>query len=198
MYFKKKLRDADKNIKEDNIFVLDSAGDAVVNIKAEKPEQIFSAYNFDSREKLNDELGDFIMDKAKFVPVNKDIRIKLYTDPSVDEIEVEKAIRNHFKKEYIEIKNEKKHNLVFSFAMLLLGLFSLAFQLVMHKFFYNVYAYIIVEIATWVFFWEAVDSYFLQRASLKRKSITLLKLYSAQIEVVKLKELKKISSKTKK
>lgn len=41
MYFKKKLRDADKNIKEDNIFVLDSAGDAIVNIKAENQNKFF-------------------------------------------------------------------------------------------------------------------------------------------------------------
>lgn len=198
MFFKKTLRNADKEIKQDNDFVVDSTGDAVINIKATKAEQIFSAYNYDSNEKLNDELGEFIKDKAKFVPINKDIRIKLYTEQTTDEKEVKKAIKNHFKKEYVEIKNEKKHNLIFSLAMFLIGLCSLAFQLLMHTFFYNVYVYIIVEIATWVFFWEAVDSYFLQRATLKRKSATLLKLYSAEIDVIKLKEISKINLKNEK
>ena len=57
----------------------------------------------------------------------------------------------------------------------------------MHNYFYNIYLEIIMEIATWVFIWEAVDAFFLRRLQLKRKRNILLKLYMAKIDVVNLK-----------
>lgn len=190
MFFKKSLREADKQIKQDKDFIIDSEGDALISVKAPKKEQIFSSYNYDSNEKLNGELDEFIYDKAKFVPLPQDIKLKIYTEENIDEVEVKKAIKNNYKKQYIEIKNELKKNTLFSLVMFILGILSLSLLLLMHKFFYNVYFEIIIEIATWVFVWEAVDSFFLQKAELKRKRATFLKLYSSEIEIVKLNKIK--------
>lgn len=187
MIFRKKLRKADKEILQDKEYIEGSDDRAIISIKAEEDEQIFSTYNYDSNEKLNAELDEFIWDKARFVPMAKDIKIKLYTNTKTDEQEVVDAIKNNYKKEYIETKSELKRNAIFSLIMLLLGLAFMSFLLLMHVYFYNVYLEIIVEITTWVFIWESVDSFFLQRATLKRKRITLLKLYTAEMEIIKLK-----------
>lgn len=187
MIFRKKLRKADKEILKDKEYIEGSDDRAIISIKAEEDEQIFSTYNYDSNEKLNAELDEFIWDKARFVPMAKDIKIKLYTNTKTDEQEVVDAIKNNYKKEYIETKSELKRNAIFSLIMLMLGIVFMAFLLLMHVYFYNVYLEIIVEIATWVFIWESVDSFFLQRAALKRKRITLLKLYTAEMEIIKLK-----------
>lgn len=187
MIFRKNLRKADKEILHDKEYIEGSDDRAIISIKAEEDEQIFSTYNYDSNEKLNAELDEFIWDKARFVPMAKDIKIKLYTNTKTDEQEVVDAIKNNYKKEYIETKSELKRNAIFSLIMLLLGLAFMSFLLLMHVYFYNVYLEIIVEITTWVFIWESVDSFFLQRAALKRKRITLLKLYTAEMEIIKLK-----------
>ena len=187
MIFRKNLRKADKEILQDKEYIEGSDDRAIISIKAEEDEQIFSTYNYDSNEKLNAELDEFIWDKARFVPMAKDIKIKLYTNTKTDEQEVVDAIKNNYKKEYIETKSELKRNAIFSLIMLLLGLAFMSFLLLMHVYFYNVYLEIIVEITTWVFIWESVDSFFLQRAALKRKRITLLKLYTAEMEIIKLK-----------
>lgn len=187
MIFRKKLRKADKEILKDKEYIEGSDDRAIISIKAEEDEQIFSTYNYDSNEKLNAELDEFIWDKARFVPMAKDIKIKLYTNTKTDEQEVVDAIKNNYKKEYIETKSELKRNAIFSLIMLMLGIVFMSFLLLMHVYFYNVYLEIIVEIATWVFIWESVDSFFLQRAALKRKRITLLKLYTAEMEIIKLK-----------
>lgn len=187
MIFRKKLRKADKEILKDKEYIEGSDDRAIISIKAEEDEQIFSTYNYDSNEKLNAELDEFIWDKARFVPMAKDIKIKLYTNTKTDEQEVVDAIKNNYKKEYIETKSELKRNAIFSLIMLMLGIVFMSFLLLMHVYFYNVYLEIIVEIATWVFIWESVDSFFLQRAALKRKRITLLKLYAAEMEIIKLK-----------
>ncbi len=188
MIFRKNLRKADREILQDKDYIEGSDDRAIISIKAEEDEQIFSTYNYDSNEKLNAELDEFIWDKARFVPISKDIKIKLYTNTKTDEQEVVDAIKNNYKKEYIETRNELKRNTIFSLIMLLLGLAFMSLLLLMHVYFYNVYLEIVVEIATWVFIWEAVDSFFLRRSELKRKRITLLKLYTAEMEIVKLKK----------
>ena len=191
MFLNKKFRKVEKELNQDKTYVVGSDGDAIINVKADEKEQVFSSYNFESNEKLNDELSDFIYDKAKDVPVNKDIKIKIFTDFKADEKEVQDAIKNNYKKEYINLKSEMKRNYIFSAVMFVLGIVTLTLLLLMHSWFYNVYLEIILEIATWVFIWEAVDSFFLQRAQLKRKCLTMLKLYSAEINIVNLKTFSK-------
>lgn len=191
MFLNKKFRKVEKELNQDKIYVVGSDGDAIINVKADEKGQVFSSYNFESNEKLNDELSDFIYDKAKDVPANKDIKIKIFTDFKADEKEVQDAIKNNYKKEYINLKSEMKRNYIFSAVMFVLGIVTLTLLLLMHSWFYNVYLEIILEIATWVFIWEAVDSFFLQRAQLKRKCLTMLKLYSAEINIVNLKTFSK-------
>lgn len=187
MFLRKKFRDADKQITQGKDFVVDSDGDALINVKITDESQIFSSYNYDSNEKLKSDLSDFIYDKARFVPANKDIRIKVFSMDEVDETDVGPAIKNNYKKDYIEIRNDIRHNTVFSIIMLGVGLLFFALLLFMHNYFYNIYLEIIMEIATWVFIWEAVDAFFLRRLQLKRKRNILLKLYMAKIDVVNLK-----------
>lgn len=180
MFLRKKFRELDEEISRQQI--TPTAEDNFdINIKVDDNEQIFSAYDYDNNEKLKTELSDFIYDKAKYA-INQDIEIKIHSKNKLNESEVKDAIKNHYKKEYIETKKLMKQNLIFSVVMFGLGLLSLTFLLLMNAFFYNEYVYIISEIVTWVFVWEAVDSFFLERASLKRKRITFLKIYSADIK----------------
>lgn len=191
MFFRKKLRKLEKQLKNDDGLMLDSNDNAVISINAPKQEQIFSEYDYDSGEDLNQELSDFIINKAKFVPINKEIKLKLYTEKITDKGNIENAIKNNFKKKYIETQNEIKKNTLFAFAMFIVGLFSLAILLLMHRFFYNVYTEVILEIVTWVFIWEAVDAFFLKRLGLKREATIYLKLYLAEMKVIKLEDIKK-------
>ncbi len=184
MFLRKSLRKANKEISQNKDFVVSSDGDAIINVKVVNKDQIFSTYNYDNNEKLNSELSQFIYDKARFVQPAKNVKIKIFSTEEVDESEVSSAIKNHYKVDCIETKSEMRRNLLFSGIMLWLGIFFFAFLLLMHSYFYNAYLEIITEIATWVFIWEAVDSFFLERLKLKRKRNLLLKLYSAEIKVI--------------
>ncbi|MBP3619074.1 MAG: hypothetical protein J6J24_00265 [Clostridia bacterium] len=197
MFSRRKLHQASKQIKEEKDFVVDSDGDAIISVKAADGENIFSSYNFDGNEKLKPELSEFIYDKAKFTRPNQDIRIKVYTNEEVKPEEVQKAIRNNFKKDYIELKNKSKRNLFFSAIMLIVGLLGMSLLLLMHKYFYNVYLEVVIEIATWVFIWEAIDSFFLRRVSIRHNRLILLKLYSAEIDVINLKGINSLSEEQK-
>ncbi len=191
MFDKKKLKEARKEILKKEDIHFDSDDNALITVKAESEEQIFSSYDYDNNEKLNEELADYIWDKARFVPSKNDIRIKVYTSEKVDAVEVETAIHNKYKKEYLELREEKKRNALFSLAMLIAGLFVLGILYLSYLFFKNEFLDVILEIVTWVFIWEAADAFFLQRASLRRRQFTLLKLCTANVEVVKKRTQKK-------
>ncbi|MDE7208469.1 MAG: hypothetical protein K2O31_01155, partial [Clostridia bacterium] len=49
----------------------------------------------------------------------------------------------------------------------------------------NIYITSIIEIAAWVFIWEAVDFFFLQRPVVKGKCILIQRIYTAEIEICK-------------
>ncbi len=185
MFDRKKLKATRKEMSEKEEIYFDSDDNALITVKADKEEQLFSSYDYDNNERLNEELADYIWDKARFVPAKNDIRIKVYASEKANKVEIENAIHNKFKKEYLELKEEKKRNALFSLAMLITGLLFLGVLYLSYLYFRNEFLDVILEIVVWVFLWEAVDAFFLQRTSLRRKQFTLLKLCAARVEVIR-------------
>lgn len=156
----------------------------IINIKVDNKEQVISKFSYDENDKLNKELSDFILDKTKIMPLNKDFELNFYVNSPIEKQEIKSTIQNHFKEECIEIKHELKRTNIFSIVMLILGILSLTTLLLAHKFFDYYYFTTILEIASWVFIWESVDCFFLKRPKLKRHCIILQKLYSANINLI--------------
>lgn len=157
-----------------------------INIKAESKAAIFSDYNYDSNEVLNSNLEEFLIEKVKNIPPNVNLRVKIFTDDCVDENEVKVAYKNKFKGDFEELEQELKRNMLFAFTMLILGVLFMGFLILEMYFLNNYILSTILEIAVWVFVWEAVDSFFLERSSIRRKRYQLARLYYADLEVVAL------------
>ncbi len=155
-----------------------------INIKVDNKEQIISKFSYDENDKLNKELSEFILDKTKIAPLNKNIKLKFYTSSPIDNNEIKSTIQNHFKEEYLEFKHELKRANAISLIMLILGIISLSLLVLAHKFFDYYYFTTILEIASWVFVWESVDIFFLQRSRLKRQCLLIEKLYLAKVEII--------------
>ena len=68
--------------------------------------------------------------------------------------------------------------------MLILGILFLGLFILEEMFFHTPILSIILEIVSWVFIWEAVDSFFLERLSLKEKRLQMARIYDAEMEVV--------------
>lgn len=157
-----------------------------INIKAESKAAIFSDYNYDSNEVLNSNLEEFLVEKVKNIPPKVNLRVKIFTDDCVDENEVKVAYKNKFKGDFEELEQELKRNILFAFTMLILGVLFMGFLILEIYFLNNYILSTILEIAVWVFVWEAVDSFFLKRSSIRRKRYQLARLYYADLEVVTL------------
>ena len=157
-----------------------------INIKAESKAAIFSDYNYDSNEVLNSNLEEFLVEKVKNIPPKVNLRVKIFTDDCVDENEVKVAYKNKFKGDFEELEQELKRNMLFAFTMLILGVLFMGFLILEMYFLNNYILSTILEIAVWVFVWEAVDSFFLERSSIRRKRYQMARLYYADLEVVAL------------
>lgn len=181
MFFNKQRRETDRMIRNAETDAADT-DPAVINVKITSREQLFSAYSY-SGDKLNKECSEYVFAKAKNVPVTEDIKIKIHTADHIDVAEAEQALKSHYRAEYLETKKEAKRVLAITLIMTVLGVLALTALILTDYFTDNLYATSIVEIAAWVFIWEAVDYFFLQRPVIKGKSILIQRIYTAQIVI---------------
>ena len=156
----------------------------IVNVKIDNKHQIISKFSYDENDKLNKELSEFILDKTKIMPLNKDIKLNFYSSSPIDKTEIQTTLQNHFREEYIETKHELKRSNIFTIAMIVLGVISLSMLVLAYKYFDNFYTTTLLEIASWVFIWESVDNFFLQRPRIKRKCLLMKKLYYADVTLI--------------
>ena len=155
-----------------------------INAKVKHEEEIYSGYNYDRNEVLNPAFSDFLVEKAESLHKRSKLRIKIFSDFSLEEHELFSAIKNKFKGEFESYERKLKQTAIFSLVVLILGILFLGIFVLEEMFFHNVVLSIILEIASWVFIWEAVDSFFLERMTLKEKWRQMARLYDAEIEVV--------------
>lgn len=182
-----KIVEVVKNLKEELKNKNDDFDDIeTINIKAENKAAIFSDYNYDSNEVLNPNLEAFLVEKAKSIPPKSNLRVKIFTDDCVDENEVKVAYKNKLKGDFEELEQELRRNMLFALTMLILGVLFMGFLILEMHFLNNYILSTILEIAAWVFIWEAVDSFFLERSVIKRKRYQMARLYYAELEVVTL------------
>ena len=70
-----------------------------------------------------------------------------------------------------------------SAIMALFGLLTLAVLVLLNYFWDNFYVSTIIEIAAWVFVWEAVDYFFLQRPQIRARLLLIQRIYCAKTEI---------------
>lgn len=156
---------------------------SAIDVKIYEREQLFSAYSY-SGDTLNGEFSAYLFEKAKDVPIKDTIKIKIHTGTDLDASEVRQSIQNHCKSAYKESKKQIKRLVLIATVMTILGIIALTALLLIHHFTDNLYITSIVEIAAWVFIWEAVDFFFLQRPAIKGKCILIQRLFTAEIEII--------------
>ena len=140
-----------------------------INIKADDESAIFSGYNYDSGEVLNVNLEEHLLEEVKNIPTKSKLRVKIFTNEGIDENKVTSAYKNKFKSNFEELEQKLKKNTLFALIMLVLGVLFMGF-LILEMFLLNDFIFsTILEIATWVFIWEAVDRFFLERSAIRRK-----------------------------
>lgn len=115
-----------------------------INVKVKHEEEIYSGYNYDRNEVLNPALSDFLVEKAESLHKRSKLRIKIFSDFSLEEHELFSAIKNKFKGEFESYERKLKQTAIFSLVVLILGILFLGIFVLEEMFFHNVVLSIIL------------------------------------------------------
>ena len=182
--YRKKVKAIREKIAKDD-FDEDKKGRSVIKINVSDEDSILSKYNDDGQEIIGADMADFINNLVKSVPKEKeivlDVKCNNYTEDKAKRYK--NAIVNYYINEFADKDAKLKNNLLISIILFTVGVLGFAALYLLKVI--DAYWLIqdIVEVASWVFLWETVDVFFLNRGVLKWKQKRDLKIIFAEIKI---------------
>ncbi|MBE7082490.1 MAG: hypothetical protein E7378_02265 [Clostridiales bacterium] len=182
----KKLRRLNNSkLTDDEYYETDANGRGVIDVGAENYDDIFSYYDQNCENVLDQEFDDFLRAKADAIPEKEELAIHFHvanpTDEKLDEIDG--AVKSHYKRELRALNRELHKNSMFTLYMLIMGIISFGLYIVMSIFWDNPYVIEIFDIIAWVFLWEAVDNHFLRRKNIQDQRLKIYRFVRADITI---------------
>ena len=187
--YKEKLKKVRDRIRNDE-FDEDNKGRSVIKINVDDADCILAKYNDDGQEIISSDMADFVNNLVKSVSIEKDIVLDIkcgnYTESK--EKRYKKAIVNYYVNEFADKDAKIKNNTKVSLLLFIVGVLGFVGLYLLRLF--DAYWLIqdIVEVTSWVFLWETVDVFFLNRGILKWKQKRDLKIIFADIRITELKK----------
>ena len=186
----KKVRDARKKIKQRDLslFKTNEEGDLVYEFKLGKGE-IYSPYATTNNPIINEDVVAHIDDVCDCLSTKDSVEFRILTpkDHSASKQNIEEALDHHYTKKLIQSKKQYRTQLKHGLILFLIGLAIFAIYYGLRVLFdaNSVVSFLeIVDIASWVFVWEAVDVIFLGMSVHKSEQTRFSKIVNAKITVI--------------
>lgn len=177
----KRLKKLNKEVEELEKIELDEDDSSSITVFLQNTDDALSLFCDKTSPVINSELSDYLDNKAEQLPLDKDLHIKIIGD--VDKDVVKQAIKNYYNNKLISAKREYKKNGVLSAIFTALAILILTAAVLIETFVESQPVLLeIIDIAGWVFMWEAVDMFFLERGALRVKQIRCLNFIRAKAE----------------
>lgn len=157
-----------------------------LHVKIDDESQIFSDYAY-NEDNLNPEFSSYLIEKAEHIyplPPKENFIIKIHTEnPHLRRHEVRRCIHRHFHDAYNDELHKKRHNTRSALALFGLGLLALILYFVAEVYVGNFFLSEILDVATWVFMWGAIEVIVLERYSIRRSCTLLRRLAFAEVVI---------------
>lgn len=175
----------------DNELIYNENGEALIECKIGKAENIFNQYDLAKQRTITDEFEKYLMDEVAIIPMSENVAIKMYVDENFtqdNETQVKKALKNHFGFQITTDKVKIRRNDIWAGLFILCGLICLILSPFIYKWFDKSYfpAYESALIMTWFFLWEGIGMAFLDRSEITSHRYNMLRLYNASVSFVKI------------
>ncbi|MGN0961680.1 MAG: hypothetical protein ACI4PF_05760 [Christensenellales bacterium] len=178
----KRIKEVRERIAKDD-FDYDEEGRAIVKINITDAECLLSPYNDDGMEIISEETANFINNLTKPIPSWKDIQLQISCEDYTQDKEqvYRNAITNYYVNEFADRDQMLKARLKISTILFLVSIISFALLYFMYQ--WNVPDILcsLVEVISWVFAWETVDLFVLQRYLIKAEQHKELQIIFATI-----------------
>lgn len=182
MSIDKRLKSVRERLKAEK-FDEDGDGRAIVKINITDADSLLSVYNDDGQEIISSETATFINNVTKPIPARQDIHLQISCDEYTKEKEqvYKNAITNYYLNEFAHNDFILKKNLILSCILFVVATICFTILYLMSVFNAPEILYLLFDVVSWVFMWEAVDQFFLQRHFLKTKQYKELQIIFAKI-----------------
>lgn len=190
MILRKQLKDKEKELAKEERQIYDQEGRAVINVNVLDDSGFLSPYGEDNDVLISSETAAFLEHSIRPVNHKKDLSLIIKSNVIDDKEKgvFAKGIKNYYENTFLELQQKLKTNLFATLLLMLAGFVWFAVVIVLSLFFTYDMILEMISIAGWVFLWEAVDLFFLQRPQIKRKQYRAFALMNAKL---KFEELKK-------
>lgn len=187
------------SLSEDEYYKQDGSGRGIIDVGAENYDDILSYYDLEGENVLDREFDEFLRAKAEAIPIKKELSLHFHVrDANKDKKEeIDKVIKNHYKRELKALNRDLKQNLKFTLYMLFMGLVAFGIYAVLYLNNINFMAVYIFDLIGYVFLWEVVDNHFLERKKLNDERIKIYRFIRADIHIYEYKKKSKKTSKKK-
>lgn len=180
--FKELKRQMDARVRHDEI-ERDEEGRAVISMTVLKDEDFLSDFSAGSRPVVSSEVAEFLGESAMGLMPKEPLCIQIYSD-CIDEREEKvyfSALREYYVRHYKQNQRDLRRNLLLSLIMAIIGVLGLT-AVVLLSFFGDMPVLVeVIDIFAWVFLWEAVDQFFLERGVLRIERNRCLRFIEARI-----------------
>ena len=144
-----------------------------LNLNITDDSDFLSPYSPSENPLVSSEVADFLENSARAFHPRAKINLTI-TGRCIDESEKSvygDAIRNYFSLKLAETERDIKRKGFVSLIFAIVGVVALVFMIIYESFVNNAVWTECVDIFAWVFLWEAVDQFFIERSGLllKRK-----------------------------
>lgn len=149
----------------------DENGNVVINMTVNDDSSFLSPFSENNVSVISTDVADFIENNTHSLPLNEKLSLKIHSD-CIDDNEKEvykNAIKEYYAEKYLANEKELKRNYIIAFLLLLAGIFVMTVSIFLNEHNIEIWSYV-VDIASWVLLWEAVDILLLES-----KSLTLLR-----------------------
>lgn len=183
-------REAKARIKRQD-YPRDEAGRATIKMTVHDDSEFLSSYSHGAAEVISSETAEFIRDSALGLPPKEEFTLQIYSD-CIDAEEQKiypEAIHTYFERNFADTAREMRINAVQAIIMFVIGVLALGVMIIGEHLGWGEVWVECLDIFAWVFLWESVDIFFLERTALRRRANRYLSFVKMNVQFFPLSEL---------
>ncbi len=141
---------------------------AKINMTVNDDSDFLSPYAETGKPVISSEVAEFLENSANAFHPKESITLTVHSNCIDDDEKIvyEKAIRNYFSLQLNEVNRSMRRKTIIATWFSVVGILALAFMFLISKPGINDLWVECVDIFAWVFLWEAVDQFFIERSGL--------------------------------
>ena len=178
----REIRRLTKDIEKTKPKVYDEEGRVTVDISVSDDSDCLSPYSTANEPHISSDFADFLYHSVKHTHPNEKLHFKVKSDVISDtEKQIyPEAIKNYYTSEFIECSRDMRKNTFFSLIMTVLAALVFTVAIILEGVGVESVVLSMIDVVAWVFMWEAVDLFVLERSAIKLKRARLLSLIRAK------------------